>query len=106
TVKNDPIVTFPSAFSPNNDNRNDVFRPIVVGLARIDAFRVYNRWGELIWEAEGIDVGGGPFPAQYGWNGTYKGKEQPVGVYVYYLKGSAKATGAPIELKGNVTLVR
>ncbi|MCS6991606.1 MAG: PKD domain-containing protein [Chitinophagales bacterium] len=105
-VKNDPVVTFPSAFSPNADGHNDLFRPIVVGLVNVEVFRVYNRWGEVLWEVSGIDVSGGPFPPSFGWDGTHKGKEQPVGVYVYYLKGKAKATDVPVELTGNVTLVR
>ncbi len=105
-VDNDPIINFPNAFSPNGDGVNDVFRPIVVGLAEVEVFRIFNRWGEMIWEASGVQVAGGPFPVAWGWDGTYKGKKQPQGVYVYYLVAKASATDTRFELQGNVTLMR
>ncbi|MER3463364.1 MAG: PKD domain-containing protein, partial [Chitinophagaceae bacterium] len=43
-----PKVFVPSAFTPNGDNKNDIFRPIAVGIDKILYFRVFNRWGQLV----------------------------------------------------------
>jgi gliding motility-associated-like protein len=105
-VRLDPIVVFPSAFSPDGDGQNDYFRPVILGLATIESFRVYNRWGQVVFEFTGGAVASGTLPAHWGWDGGFKGKQQELGVYVYALIGTGTATGNPITLKGNVTLVR
>jgi gliding motility-associated-like protein len=105
-IRLDPILVFPTAFSPNDDGKNDFFRPVILGLARINELRVYNRWGEEVFSISGVDVAGGPLPTDLSWDGKYKGEEQPVGVYVYYLSGVATATGKTIDRKGDITLVR
>jgi gliding motility-associated-like protein len=86
----------PSAFSPNGDGLNDIFRPIPVGIVSTDLFAVYNRYGQKIFES-----------SKYleGWDGTFKGEKQPVGNYVWILRGVA-ASGKVVERKGNVVLVR
>jgi len=86
----------PNAFSPNGDSKNDIFRPVPVGIVSTEMFRIYNRYGELVFET-----------AQWmkGWDGTFKGKPQPVGNYVWILKGKGR-NGRVIEMKGNVVLVR
>ncbi|MBK7691588.1 MAG: gliding motility-associated C-terminal domain-containing protein [Bacteroidetes bacterium] len=67
----------PNAFSPGaGTSINDELRIIVRGLATLNFFRVYNRWGELVFSTSDINKG---------WNGQYKGKPQPLGVYVYVL---------------------
>ncbi|HMP20839.1 MAG TPA: gliding motility-associated C-terminal domain-containing protein [Ferruginibacter sp.] len=86
----------PNAFSPNGDGRNDVFRPLPVGIARTEIFRIFNRYGELLFETSQLSKG---------WDGTYKGKPQPVGNYVWMLRGRG-VNGRVIEMKGNVVLVR
>jgi hypothetical protein len=53
-----------------------------------------------------INVSGGPLPENLSWDGSYKGEVQPLGVYIYYLKGVASATGTTITRQGNFTLVR
>jgi gliding motility-associated-like protein len=86
----------PNAFSPNGDLKNDIFRPIPVGVVTTEYFRVFNRYGQVMFETN-----------QYlkGWDGTYKGVPQPVGNYVWVVKGKARS-GKVIEMKGNVVLVR
>ncbi len=73
----------PSAFTPNDDNLNDILRPILPGSARLDYFNVYNRWGEKIFSTQIITEG---------WNGKLRGKDQPAGMYVwicrYHYQGS------------------
>ena len=86
----------PNAFSPNGDGINDVFRPIPVGIASTELFRIFNRYGELVFETTQI---------MKGWDGTFKGKQQQTGNYVWILKGKSNS-GKIIELKGNVLLVK
>ena len=94
-VYDGPQYYVPNVFSPNGDGLNDVFRPIPVGMVNTQWFRVYNRWGELVFETN-----------QWlkGWDGTYKGKKQPIDVYVWVVKGTDK-NGKPIDGKGTVTLI-
>ena len=91
-----PEYYIPNAFTPNGDGLNDIFRPIPVQMTRQEYFRVFNRFGELVFETN-----------QYlkGWDGTFKGKPQSTGVYIWILKGE-DAKGRKVELKGTVTIVR
>ncbi|HXH17717.1 MAG TPA: gliding motility-associated C-terminal domain-containing protein [Chitinophagales bacterium] len=85
-----PLV--PSAFTPNGDALNNEFYILPSGI-NVKEFRVYNRWGELIHE--------GATP----WNGTYKGKEQPVGTYTYYAV-VILTDGTEQKLSGAFSLLR
>jgi gliding motility-associated-like protein len=67
-------VYLPNAFTPNNDGRNDIFRPVFAGAASMFRFAVYDRWGRLMFESTSPSGG---------WDGTTGGKEQPAGVYVW-----------------------
>lgn len=86
----------PTAFSPNGDGRNDIFKPIPVGIVSTELFRVFNRYGEIMFETNRY---------MNGWDGNYKGVAQPVGNYVWILKGKGR-NGRNIEMRGNVVLVR
>ncbi len=86
----------PAAFSPNNDNQNDQLKVLGTGVDELLSFRVFNRWGEIVFETTNINVG---------WDGTYKGKPQVVGVYVYQLNAKL-SNGDIINEKGPVTLIR
>jgi len=86
----------PNAFSPNGDGINDVFRPVPVGILSTDIFRVFNRYGELVFETS---------QWMKGWDGTFKGRPQPAANYVWILRGKGR-NGKAIEMKGNVVLVR
>jgi gliding motility-associated-like protein len=91
-----PAIYVPSAFTPNGDGMNDVFRPVPVGITHIDYFRVYNRWGQLVFETK-----------QYmkGWNGYFHSKPAPAGGYVWMVQGE-DFNGRSIIKKGAVTLIR
>ena len=91
-----PNYYVPNAFSPNNDGINDIFRAIPVGIAQTEYFRVFNRYGQLIFETN-----------QWlkGWDGRFKGKTQPIGVYVWVVKGIDK-NGRIVEMKGTVMIVK
>lgn len=95
-LKNDPDLYIPSAFTPNTDGRNDVFRPICIGITTLDYFNVYNRWGQLLFTTNQIGKG---------WDGTFAGINQPAGTYVYTAKGT-DFLGKSIIKQGTVVLIR
>jgi gliding motility-associated-like protein len=91
----------PNSFSPNKDGMNDVFYPRGVGLKKITSFRVYNRWGSVIFERNNIALN----DASAGWDGTYKGADLPPDIFVYVIDGVCES-GEPLTWKGDVTLLR
>jgi hypothetical protein len=52
-----PDLYVPTGFSPNGDGNNDILRPLALGLKSVDAFRVYNRWGQMLFATTDIGVG-------------------------------------------------
>lgn len=94
--KSAPRVFVPSAFTPNGDGKNDLVRPIAVGLTKLDYFRIYNRWGQLVFET--TENG-------RGWDGRISGSEQGSGTYVWIVKGK-DFLGKVVADKGVVTLIR
>ena len=91
-----PALYVPSAFSPNNDGENDLFRFIAVGMKSVDLFQVYNRYGQVIYSSTEL---------MKGWDGKMNGVNQPSGTYVWMIKGT-DLTGLPHFKRGTVTLVR
>ncbi|MEO7445520.1 MAG: gliding motility-associated C-terminal domain-containing protein [Ferruginibacter sp.] len=91
-----PAYYIPNAFTPNGDGLNDIFRPIPVGITRTEWFRIFNRYGELVFETN-----------QWlkGWDGRHLGKNALQGTYIWMIKGVDK-NGKVIEKKGTVILVR
>lgn len=86
----------PSGFTPNGDGLNDLLRPIGVGYARINYFRVYNRWGEQVFYTTKF---------KEGWNGIWKGTPADAGVYFWVLSVINRFGEEEIK-KGDATLVR
>jgi gliding motility-associated-like protein len=91
-----PDLYVPSAFSPNSDGHNDQFRFIAVGMASVDLFQVYNRYGQLVYASASTNKG---------WDGTIKGIAQPSGTYVWMIRG-VDFSGKLHSKKGTVTLIR
>jgi gliding motility-associated-like protein len=94
-VSTESLLTLPNAFTPGS-GANNTFKVIKRGLAVLNHFRIYNRWGEVVFETNDIDAG---------WDGTYKGVPQPFGVYVYEVSAVTN-TGKQFIKTGNVTLIR
>ncbi|MBL7785521.1 MAG: gliding motility-associated C-terminal domain-containing protein, partial [Chitinophagales bacterium] len=90
------VVVIPNAFSPNNDGVNDVFSISGINIATIKLL-VYDRWGQKMFEAEGN--------LNNGWDGTYRGFNCELGVYVYYVVVTY-TDGTTEMFKNNLTLVR
>ena len=91
-----PAIYVPSAFSPNGDGRNDRFRIIAIGMKQVDYFRIYNRYGQLVYSASGAGAG---------WDGTFNGKAQTTGTFVWMVHG-VDYNGQVYSKKGVVTLIR
>ncbi len=94
-------VFIPNTFSPNGDGQNDIFYARGKGLDRIISFRVFNRWGELVYERNNIGLN----DAAAGWDGTYKGQALTPDVFVYSVEAIC-TTGENISWKGDVSLIR
>jgi gliding motility-associated-like protein len=91
----------PNTFSPNGDGLNDVFYPRGKGIYGVKTFRVFDRWGELVFEQ-------GNFQANditKGWNGMYKGKLASQDVYVYTIDVVCE-NNQVFSFKGNIALIR
>lgn len=95
-------VFIPNTFTPNGDGMNDRFYVSGKGLANIQLFEVYNRWGEQVYHVENIS----PNDPASGWDGTYKGKVLEPDVFVYVVKATCALGGTQFSYKGDVSLVR
>ncbi|GIV33895.1 MAG: hypothetical protein KatS3mg031_1430 [Chitinophagales bacterium] len=91
------LLLIPTAFSPNGDGVNDVYKIIkTLNVEKLLDFKIFNRWGEIVFATQDISAG---------WDGTYKGREQEMGVYAFYIKALTR-DGDIILKNGNITLVR
>ena len=91
------VECLPSAFTPNGDHLNDVFRLCNVHYQKLVEFSVFNRWGQLVYHNT-------TDPLQ-GWDGTFNGVPQELGVYNYLII-LAEPDGTNKTYKGEVTLIR
>ena len=72
----------PSAFTPNNDGKNDRYYPITRGINEIVRFTIYNRYGQIVYDAKNRK----PNESRVGWDGKFKGFVQPADAYVFVLE--------------------
>jgi gliding motility-associated-like protein len=98
---NGNLVFIPNTFTPNGDGKNDYFYPRGEGIEKINEFRIFNRWGEMVFERSNISLN----DERSGWDGRFMGKELPPDVYVYYMQANC-STGELVKWKGDVTLMR
>ena len=92
--KTGPDIFVPNAFAPSG--RNNVLRPIPVGIAQFDFFRVYNRYGQLVFQTS---------QAGRGWDGSLGGRPQQTGTYVWMVRG-VDYMGKVIQKRGTAILIR
>lgn len=90
------FIIFPTAFTPNGDNLNDFFRPSFSGIINNYELRIFNRWGEKVFESNTTNIG---------WDGEYKGENQPMETYTWYCTYKDFKNEKKL-LKGNFTIIR
>jgi gliding motility-associated-like protein len=96
TKTGDQQLFMPTGFTPNGDGLNDVFRPTFIGPATKFDFRIYNRWGQLVFRTNKVGSG---------WNGIFNGVPQRGDAFVYYITAEGGCNGR-FEQKGTFVLIR
>jgi gliding motility-associated-like protein len=91
-----PEIYVPTGFTPNNDGLNDLLKVIPVGIKEFRYFRIYNRWGQMVFST--------PDPSK-GWDGKINGVDQPTGTFVWMAE-AVDYKGNLINRKGVVTIIR
>ena len=94
--KTAPEIFVPNLFTPNGDGLNDLLRPIPVGISKFVYFRVYNRFGQLVYSANDFISG---------WNGKFKGRDQGNESFVWHALAE-DYLGNQLYRKGQTTLIR
>lgn len=93
----DDLIGIPNAFSPNEDNNNDLLK-VITSIPQINTFKIFNRWGALVFETK---------DKLEGWDGLLDGEIAPIGVYVYLVEAPCPIDpNKTIFKKGDVTLLR
>jgi gliding motility-associated-like protein len=90
-------VNIPTGFSPNDDGKNDELGVVTICAVENFQMEVYDRWGMRVFQTTSVSDR---------WDGTYKGRNQPIGVYIYRLKYTDPFTNKVNNVSGNVTLLR
>lgn len=91
-----PDIYIPNAFTPNGDGVNDFLRTIPVGIKEFKLLRIYNRWGQIVFETN---------DSNRGWDGKLQGIDQAAGSYIVIASG-IDYKGKPVEKKLSVVLLR
>jgi gliding motility-associated-like protein len=86
----------PSAFTPNNDSRNDILKAIPRGIKQLNLFNIYNRFGQIIFSSNNFSIG---------WDGKIKGINQNTSTYIWLAEG-IDINGNIVYRKGSVSLIR
>ncbi len=100
-VCNDGNIFMPNTFSPNGDGMNEIYYPRGRGINTIRALRIFNRWGQLVFEKRNFNAN----DPSAGWDGTFKGTKLSPDVYVYMMDLSCENSSI-ITMKGDITLIR
>ncbi|MCE7063960.1 gliding motility-associated C-terminal domain-containing protein [Dyadobacter sp. CY326] len=86
----------PTAFSPNGDGKNEVLIPVVNEISSLSYFKIYNRWGQLVFFTKELNKG---------WDGTFKGEAVVSGAYVWAIEG-VSSEGRVMKREGTVLLIK
>jgi len=95
-LSNTASVVVPNAWSPNGDGHNDYLYPLTINIAQLRYFRVFNRWGQKVFETNIIGKG---------WDGIFNGRPQAADVYTWALE-AVSADGYIYKLTGHAALLR
>lgn len=96
-IPSDGYILMPTAFSPNGDGKNDIFKVEGPGLEKLIYLQIFTYTGSLIFETSNLNEG---------WDGTYHGKPQPSGVYFYKVKAKIFNDNREYEKEGALKLVK
>ncbi len=91
----DPLLDVPNAFTPGRFGVNGIVKVTGFGIGKMD-WKIYNRWGQLVFQTNN---------RRQGWDGTFKGKLQPMDVYTYTLDAEL-TDGKKVRKTGDITLLR
>lgn len=94
-------VFLPTAFSPNQDGRNERFYPKGRGIKEVSWMRIFDRWGSLVFERSHFQINN----AMAGWDGTWRNQVAPMGSYVYALETVCE-DGTTFLFRGTVTVIK
>lgn len=95
---NEKELKMPNAFTPNQDGYNDYFRPIGLREDELLSFRIYNRWGQEVYNGDKTGL--------VGWDGIFEGMPQPRDTYIYLVTYKQAINLEPVTVKGFMTLLR
>jgi len=106
TECNGEIIYVPNIFTPNDDGKNDEFKITGYGIDVINYIRIFDRWGQLMFEGQDIEFTNGRMNNGTGWQGDNKGGQKcNSGVFVYTYELIC-ANGDVVRGSGNVTLIK
>ena len=93
------LLYVPNTFTPDGDEFNNIFKPVVPpGLALDEySFRIYNRWGEVLFESHDVEVG---------WDGTYHDVQVKEGVYTWVIEAKGGYDKKSRRFEGHVNMLR
>ncbi|MCF2520475.1 gliding motility-associated C-terminal domain-containing protein [Dyadobacter sp. CY351] len=86
----------PTAFTPDGDGKNEILMPVINEITSLNYFKIYNRWGELMFYTKDMNKG---------WDGTFAGKQAISGTYVWMIEGISNE-GKVMRKNGSVMLIK
>lgn len=95
-VFKETAIYVPTGFTPNSDGLNDILKPKYIGIKKLNYFRIFNRWGQLVFYTNNLNIG---------WDGNLNGARQGTGVYVWMINAE-DVVGRIYQLKGTSTVIR
>ena len=99
-VEKERVVLVPTGFTPNGDGNNDLLLVHGKTGTLIERLQVFDRWGELVYQREDFDIND-----PIGWDGTFRGQDAPVGVYIWYMEVIYPDNSQGVE-RGQTALIR
>lgn len=91
------VINAPTAFTPNADGVNDTFKLLLTGYVSFGTINIYNRYGQLLYSSKATNAN---------WDGTFKGKAVPEGVYYWIFTGTDDYYNLPVSKSGSIALIR